>query len=149
MTVLGAVLVGSAVYKVMDDLQDSTPDDVHYSMYIDTETGKTFRHKNETGETHPIESPYSGKRTGVVAEPCFWTADGGTKSEPTWVLLNELAGKQGPTFCPDCGRLVVGHNPQPGEGVRPAPTKEEYAARKADRAAVTAAAKRDARSDER
>ena len=74
----------------------------------------------------------SGKKTGVPAEACYWTADGGTKKNPTWVLLNELAGKPGPTFCPDCNRLVVGHNPAPGPAGGAAiaklpPKRDDYA----------------------
>lgn len=108
-------------------------------MYICTETGKTFLHRNQVGESLPIHSPFSGKDTGVPAEPCYWTKDGGTKSEPTWVLVNEFIHKPGPTFCPDCGRLVIGHNPHPGPGVRPPPTREEWTARMAPQDAVQAA----------
>ena len=62
-----------------------------------------------------------------------WTKDGKIKQDPTPVLLNEYAGKPGPTFCPDCGRRVVAHNPPPVIGAKPPPTKEEYAKRQADR----------------
>jgi hypothetical protein len=93
-------------------------------MFICTETGKPFEHENQIGETLPILSPHSGKKTGVPAEACYWTAEGGTKTSPTWVLLNELAGKPGPTYCPDCKRLVVGHNPQPGPGIKTPPMRE-------------------------
>jgi len=99
-------------------------------MYICTETGKPFRHQIKMGESLPIESPYSGKKTGVPAEACYWNADGTTRKEPVWVLLNQWIHKPGPTFCPDCGRLVVGHNPPPGPGARPPPTSTEYYARK-------------------
>jgi hypothetical protein len=129
LVVIAIALVGLAAYTVMSTLNDGTPDDIHYTTYICTEAGKPFRHKNRAGETHPIQSPYSGKATGVIAEPCYWTADGGMKSEPTWVLLNELVGKSGPTFCPDCGRLVVGHNPRPGAGVHPPARRQEYTVR--------------------
>ena len=57
-----------------------------------------------------------------------WTADGQSKPTPTAVLLNESIDKPGPTFCPDCGRLVVGHNPRPAEASQPPPTAQEYAA---------------------
>ena len=53
------------------------------------------------------------------------------KPEPTWVLVNEFVGRPGPTFCPDCGRLVVGHNPAPGEGVKAPPKQAEYKPRPA------------------
>lgn len=120
------IVAGRVIYSYM---KGDTPDTAFSTMFICTETGKTFRHTNKIGETQPILSPYSGKNTGVPAEACYWNADGTPKKEPTWVLLNELAGKEGPTFCPDCDRLVVGHNPAPAPGVHPPPTREEYGSR--------------------
>lgn len=127
--VLAMVFMSTAVYAVISFLKGNNPEAAYSTMYMCTETGKPFRHTNKIGETQPIHSPFSGKNTGVPAEACYWTADGQTKKEPTWVLLNELAGKAGPTFCPDCGRLVVGHNPPPGPGVKPPPTREQYLSR--------------------
>ena len=60
------------------------------------------------------------------AEACYWTKDGKPKQEPTYVLLNMYKGSDEPTFCPDCGRLVVGHNPAARAGMTPPPTKDEY-----------------------
>jgi len=60
------------------------------------------------------------------AEACYWTKDGKPKKEPTYVLLNTYKGSSDPTFCPDCERLVVGHNPAPGPNVQVPPTKAEY-----------------------
>jgi hypothetical protein len=100
-------------------------------IFVCSETGKSF-HVTLTASTQvPAYSPFSGKPTGYPAELCYWTADGKIKSEPTAVLMNVYVGKSGPTFCPDCGRLVVGHNPQPHEGSTPPPTKAEYEARRA------------------
>jgi hypothetical protein len=96
--------------------------------YIDSATGKPFRVTLRAGMEDPIEAP-SGGRTGFPAELCFWTKDGQAKADPTPVLLNAAVGKPGPTFCPDCGRLVVGHNPAPGPGVKPPPTEAEYKTR--------------------
>src|SRR5215217_1857293 len=89
-------------------------------VYIDASTGKPFNHKLVIGETIPIKAP-SGKQMGYPAELCFWTKDGKGKAEPTPVLLNQVVGKPGPTFCPDCGRLVVGYNPYPGPNKKPPP----------------------------
>jgi len=100
-------------------------------VFIDAETNKPFTYQVKINETIPVSSPFSGKKTGYPAEMCYWTADGKIKETPTPVLLNETVGKEGPTFCPDCGRLVVGHNPRPAEGSTPPPTKEEYAAQQA------------------
>ena len=55
------------------------------------------------------------------------------KDKPTPVLLNQYVNKPGPTFCPDCGRLVRMHNPGPAVGVKPPPTKAEYDQRQANR----------------
>ena len=117
------VLLTFATVQILSFFRSSTSDEAFFTTYICTETGKPFRHKNQMGETLPILSPYSGKNTGIPAEACYWTADGSIKTEPTWVLLN----KSGPTFCPDCGRLVVGHNPKPGPNSTPPPTQQEYA----------------------
>jgi hypothetical protein len=92
-------------------------------IYIDAETGQTFQHRLQVGDTTPLESPFTHKKTGYPAELCYWTKDGKRKTEPTPVLLNQLKGKKGPTFCPDCGRLVVQMNPI---GQNPPPTEEEY-----------------------
>jgi hypothetical protein len=103
--------LAAAIYFTYSFFHGDTLDDAYYTTYVCTETGKSFRHKNAAGETLPIYSPYSGKNTAMPAEACFWTSDGKTKSDPTWVLLNDEVGKTGPTFCPDCGRLVVGTTP--------------------------------------
>ena len=96
-------------------------------VYICAETNKPFPHTIQRGEEPPIMSPHSGKKTGWEAERCFWTADGKPKQEPTFVLLNRYRGITGPTFCPECGRLVVQLNPAVHGGSTPPPTKEEYA----------------------
>jgi hypothetical protein len=93
--------------------------------YVDSQTGKPYRYTPTMGETLPARSP-SGN-TGYPAELCFWTKDGTPKAEPTPVLLNRWVGKQDPTFCPDCDRLVVGRNPPAAEGRRPPPTRAEVA----------------------
>jgi hypothetical protein len=99
-------------------------------LFICAKTGKTFTYELKVGDTMPVRSPYSGENTGYRAELCYWTADGKPKAEPTPVLLNELTGKPGPTFCPDCKRLVVGHNPKATSDRRPPPTEKEYQSRK-------------------
>lgn len=81
--------------------------------YICSESVKTFEYRLEEGVKYPVESPHSGKRTGYPAERCYWTAEGGAKREPTYVLMNEFIGKDGPTICPDCGRRVVFRNARP------------------------------------
>jgi hypothetical protein len=118
-------LLGAAIYSVRTFFKGDTPPSAFSKMYIDTETGKSFMHENQIGESLPIVSP-SGKNTGMPAEACYWTADGRVRKDPVWVLLNSEKGLPEPTFCPDCGRLVVGHNPQPGAGRSLPPTREEW-----------------------
>jgi hypothetical protein len=100
-------------------------------MFIDAKTGKPFKHTIKAGETLPVDAP-SGGKSGVPAETCFWTKDGQIKKDPTYVLLNENAipPKKGPTFCPDCGRLVTPMNPPAVAGRKPPPTQAEYKDRK-------------------
>ena len=93
--------------------------------FIDATTGKPFKASIGPDTAIPVKAP-SGGMSGYPAEKCFWTKDGKIKDEPTLVLINTWTGKAGPTFCPDCGRLVVGHNPLPRPGMKPPPTKEEY-----------------------
>jgi hypothetical protein len=93
--------------------------------FVDAETGKPFRYSLGGSAEIPAPAP-SGKKSGYPAESCFWTKDGKPKEEPTYVLLNMWKGSNEPTFCPDCGRLVVGHNPPAAPGARPPPTQEEY-----------------------
>lgn len=95
-------------------------------IYICAETGKSFDFKIEAGMKIPVPSPHSGKNTGYPAELCYWTKDGKPSESPTPVLMNDYVNKPGPTFCPDCGRLVRFRNPMPSEGSAP-PTREQYA----------------------
>jgi hypothetical protein len=121
-------LLALAVYSVKAFLNGDTPESAIYSTYIDAETGQSFRHKNEIGDTIPLKSPFSGKNVGKPAEACYWNKDGTIRSEPYWLLLNSQLGKPEPTFCPDCGRLVVARNPKPEPGSKPPPTKDEWVA---------------------
>lgn len=111
-------------------------------VFIDAETGEAFTHEISVGETIPVEAP-SGQKTGYEAERCYWTKDGQIKQKPTFVLMNRFKGEEGPTFCPDCGRLVTDLNRAPMQGDNPPPTEQEYAAGRGKRPA--AAASRDDR----
>ena len=94
-------------------------------MFVCSETMKSFAYEVSAGETYPVPSPFTGRNTGYPAEACYWTKDGKIRDEPYYVLLNQLIGQPGPTFCPDCGRLVVGHNPHPRAGDNPPPTRAQ------------------------
>lgn len=93
-------------------------------LFIDSETGETFRHTLKSGDKVPLENPTTGKRTAYQAELCYWTKDGSIKEEPTPVLLKEAIGEEGPTFCPECDRLVQRHNPVPAPGSTAPPTRD-------------------------
>jgi hypothetical protein len=126
--ILAVIVAGYFIFtnlgagEVVADTRDRT--------FICSETGKTFQHEIEVGETFPVKSPHSGKNTGFPAEPCYWTKDAKPKDDPSWVLLNSNKGQPEPTFCPDCGRLVVPLNPFPTPTSRPPPTEPEYKARR-------------------
>ena len=97
-------------------------------IFIDARTGQQFGYRLSKNEMTPVPSPYSrGERVGYEAEPCYWKADGTFDSTPTWVLPKVKADPQaGPTFCHDCGRLVVPRNPEPYPGANPPPTQAQY-----------------------
>jgi len=122
-----AVLAAAtAAYSIFANV-GSPVDEQNTRVFVDAETLKPFK-VNLRGATIPALAP-SGKKTGYPAELCYWTADGKTKTEPTPVLLNEYKGSNAPTYCPDCGRLVVGQNPVPGPTSKPPPTAAERKAR--------------------
>lgn len=123
--VLCLVALGLAIYECRAYLHGETPGDPNLTMYIDSQTGQTFEHRNAVGEMTPIVSPFTNQNTGYPAVACWWTADGQIKDQPTWVLMNRAIGKPGPTFCPDCGRLVNPFAPKPQPGDKPPPTRAE------------------------
>lgn len=124
---IGVVVIGlgAAIFslKTSTDTPDVAAANERY--FVDAKTGKSFKVDLKTGMNIPLKAP-SGGATGYPAELCYWTADGKPKRDPTPVLLNTWLGKPGPTFCPECKRLVVGHNPQPGAGVKVPPMEAEY-----------------------
>jgi hypothetical protein len=127
--VLFVVVTVLACIHAVDSMKSEAIDRTRYRLFMDSETGKTFTLELKIGMTIPVISPYTGRATGYQPEACYWNADGTTKSTPTYVILNSYLGKSGPTFCPDCGRLVVANNPPPAPGQRPPPTRDEYGRR--------------------
>lgn len=117
--VVFVILFGAAGFLTYRTLFNPPPQKVILipSDFLCIETNKHFEYAMHEDEDIPVISPYSGRRTGYPAEKCYWTRDGQRKSEPTFVVLNERLGKKGDTICPDCGRIVVGHNPQPPESI--------------------------------
>jgi len=125
------VVAIAAGFYFVRGVRSEAVDRTHSLLFMDAETGKTFTAELQKGMTFPVISPYTGKATGYPPEECFWNADGTTKTTPTYVILNSYLGKPGPTFCPDCGRLVVPNNPPP-TGQPPPPTREQYYQRDAN-----------------
>ena len=117
---LGVAVAAFVVAGVLVWINTRDPATVNRSInrpYICAKTGKAFEHKVEIGEVEPVYSPHSKANTGYHAELCFWTKDANgewaAKVDPTAVLLNSIFEPGAQTFCPDCGREVVGHNPRP------------------------------------
>lgn len=86
-------------------------------VFMCADCGKLFEHRITLGEIEPIECPNRkcGKKSAWIAETCYWTKDGKAKLEPTYVILKKRmhVDTDEKTYCPDCGREVVGHNPRP------------------------------------
>jgi hypothetical protein len=127
------LVVGIAIFAVIRGLGPSEGAKLSRDrVFMDATTGKPFEHTLSPGDSIPVTAP-SGNKSGYPADLCYWTADGKVKEDPTPVLVNARMGKAGPTFCPDCGRLVVMHNPAPSQGSKPPPTKAEYEKRQSNR----------------
>lgn len=113
------------------DGQDEAISSMNAQVWIDLD-GNVFMPDLKPFEPSP-NGP-TGKKA-FRAELCAWTKDGKTKPNPTPVLLNSHKGLSEPTFCPDCGRLVVPLNALPVPGIpdseqRVPPTQQEYEAKR-------------------
>lgn len=119
------VLLGTSTYLIFRTLttaEPPTPEPLD-AVFMCTETNTTFPYAMKQGEQWPVVSPYSNRHTGFPAESCYWIMEGNEwkrKRTPTYVVLNAHLGKSGDTLCPDCGRIVIGHNPLPPMDVPPA-----------------------------
>ena len=126
---LVVVALAAVAWSVWSNVRkDPTIAAIDAPWFVNVDTGKGFHQPLTAGMTFPVKCPDTGAMSGYPAELCYWTKDGKVKKDPTFVALNDYTGKPGPTFCPDCGRLVVVHNPFPGPGVNPPPTREQYLA---------------------
>ncbi|MCG8406281.1 MAG: hypothetical protein MI923_13875 [Phycisphaerales bacterium] len=87
--------------------------------FICVETDKVFEYTIKEGDKSPYPSPHTGRNTGYPADTCYWTKDASgrwdRKEKPTFVLVKKTVDPKTDekTYCPDCGRLVVRHNPPP------------------------------------
>lgn len=134
--IVSAVILVAAGVVAWYMLSGKKPEEVAaVRVYMCSETGKTFEHKIRDGEDEPIYSPHSGKETGYIPEACYWTKgpDGKFKAKltPTYVILKRKLdpGSREKTYCPDCGKEVVGHNPSPKPSLMKAAEEEAKAAK--------------------
>jgi hypothetical protein len=122
---LAVIYLGWSLWRGNDS--DALAADSSLVWFMDAD-GNAYQQRLELGQAE-FKNPKTGKQA-FKAELCYWTKDGKKKTGGTKVLMNRYKGLEGPTFCPDCGRLVVDRNPVPIEGleVKVPPTKAEYEA---------------------
>ncbi len=88
----------------------------HQRVLMCNECQGTFPHDLVEDEIQPIECDVCGKQAAYSPEECYWAkgADGSWqgKIEPTYVILKSRMDPTSSekTLCPDCGKVVVGHN---------------------------------------
>ena len=107
------VLVGYIGYSLLgggDDIAAGIAD-ANSRTLMDSETGELFVFSLEDlTEPFPLENPKTGTRTLYPTEVCY-ARECAKKPNGTHVILNVHFGKEGPTYCPECGALVRFHNP--------------------------------------
>lgn len=114
-TILGVVaagLIGYAAYAVWGTIGGGAEiSKANTKGFKDSETGEVFQIKLEIGMKFPLENPKTGKNTLYPTEICY--AGKCLKKGGTYVILNSTLGKDEPTYCPECGTIVVPRNPGP------------------------------------
>ena len=113
--IAGGLLFASYRIYISITNQDRAAADSSLRYMIDAETGEHFpRFPIKEGDVFPFTNPKTGTRTLYPAEQCWWNPDGSPKDMKTESATRVLLNIDGsPTFCPDCSRLVVRHNPMP------------------------------------
>jgi predicted RNA-binding Zn-ribbon protein involved in translation (DUF1610 family) len=99
---------------------------------VEPNCGHIFEHTLQIGDMEPFACPKCGKSSGWKAEACYWAKDKDAsgnwkaKLEPTLVVVKKRVDPETSdrTYCPDCGREVVGHNPRPPRELMEAAKKE-------------------------
>lgn len=110
-TVLAVLALGLLVGMVWKNFgtEDARAD---YRTLMDRETGELFELPTADLKPYPMPHPKTGQNTLYRTEICYWGEEcrkrGGTR-----VIMNQLLGKEGPTYCPVCGHVVRFHNPRP------------------------------------
>ncbi|RIK64269.1 MAG: hypothetical protein DCC65_14735 [Planctomycetota bacterium] len=98
--------------------------------FMCNECKEAYDYIPKEGDIEPLKCPNCGAMAGYQAEACFWTKgpDGEYKAKltPTYVILLQRLdpNTEEETVCPDCGKVVVGHNPMPPEDLMDAARAE-------------------------
>ncbi len=117
---IGMLVVAAGI--VTYQLTRSTPAEMasNTRMLQCESTKQVFPHDLQLGEVPPLKCEICGKNDAYSPEKCFWTKDANgkwaIKETPTYVILpNRIDKENGASSipCPDCGHIVVGHNPKP------------------------------------
>lgn len=125
-----ALVAAAAVVALTVDFGAQSPgESSRRRTMIDSQTGELFEEFYvRDGTRPPWKNPSTGTETLYPADACYWNRDGTAKLTPTWVFVKERAGIDEDTFCPDCGRLVVPHNPMPPDQLLVEAAEREKAA---------------------
>lgn len=118
---------GVAWYTLGGDDQFET---ANLRGFMCNECKEAYEYIPKEGDIEPLKCPNCGAMAGYQAEACFWTRgpDGEYKAKltPTYVILLQRLdpNSEEETICPDCGKVVVGHNPMPPEDLMEAARAE-------------------------
>lgn len=111
--IVAVVALGYAGYRFWSTVgTDEAVAKANSRILKDAETGELVEIMiKEKMPPYPHVNPSTGKKTLYPTEIC-WASECLDKGG-THVILNVWLGKDGPTYCPSCGSLVVVHNPGP------------------------------------
>lgn len=123
-----AALIAAAVIFFRFSGGDDPAEASRRRIAVDSKTLKVVEIRVGEGSRPPWPNPETGENTLYPAEACYWNKDGTAKLKPTLVFVKEYAGIDEDTFCPDCGREVVPHNPMPPDQLLVEAAEREKAA---------------------
>ncbi|NOX59304.1 MAG: hypothetical protein GXP29_10660 [Planctomycetes bacterium] len=104
-TVTAIVLVGYAFISIWGMFGDDMQDALGTRTFMDKDSGELFQVEVKEGvKFFPAKNPSTGEMTLYPTEVCYKNECKDAGGTP--VIMNQLVGKSGPTFCPKCGALV-------------------------------------------